>query len=268
MTNQLAVETALVDGVGHIRLNRPAVYNALNCEMLGAIDRGVRELAGECGSILIAAAGPHFSVGADLREVTQAIDDPGKLRSHLAQFHQVAETISSCAVPVVVAAQGYLLAGGLELALAGDILVVADDALIGDQHIGVGLIPGGGGSQRLPRAIGDRRSRALQLTGDQISGKQAVEWGLAYVSVPAAKLLAHAMELASRLATQSADAMKLMKQLAEVAESESLRVGLSAELDAVVAHVASQETAQQLLGFINRPRSIPASSAPERDVRN
>jgi len=145
-----------VDGkVGHVLLNRPQVLNALNYTVVLELEQAVRELETRARVILIEGAGDHFCAGADLRYVAET----DKLRELIEQINRAFFAIERAPIPVVAAVHGYALAGGFELMQACDVVIVADNATIGDQHSNFGLIPGGGGSQRLPRLIG--RQRAL-----------------------------------------------------------------------------------------------------------
>ena len=130
--------------------------------------------------------------------------------------------------PVIAAIHGYCLGGGLELAMACDIRIAAEDAQLGQPEIKLGLIPGGGGTQRLPRLVGQGRALLLNLTGDPISGSQAYDWGLVEKAVPRAELLDAALELARTLSERSPFAMGVIKELASETRDLPLSEGMRA----------------------------------------
>lgn len=152
--------------VAVVTLNRPAAYNAVGTQLLTQLGAVLDTCSADVRAIVLAAEGQHFCVGADLVEVTSAFGNEDRIRSFLMLFHRIADAIAASPVPVIAAVQGLALAGGLELALACDLIVAADNAEFGDQHINVGLIPGGGG---LP-AIAPR-DRAAAVVGASAHGR-------------------------------------------------------------------------------------------------
>lgn len=203
-------------GVRCLTLNRPKSLNALNGELTKQLLAAVRRTAADdtIKVIVVKAAGRAFCAGADLKWLNE-----GTLadhHAHLAFQDDLADLCNSLeAAPQVTigAIQGYALAGGMELALACDMLVVAEGAEMGDEHIRRNLIPGGGGSQRLPRKAGLARGLYHLLTGARITGRQAAEYGLACAAVPVEQVEAHALELAQALAKTDGKALATTKEL-------------------------------------------------------
>jgi enoyl-CoA hydratase/carnithine racemase len=138
---------------------------------------------------------------------------------------------------------------------ACDIVVVADDAIIGDQHANFGLIPGGGGSQRLPRLVGRQRALALLLTGHRLSGLQAVAWGLAYRSVPSAALREQSSALASEMASKSLDGLTTMKRLVDEGSSKSLPDAIECEVETFLTWLEQPDACEGLQAF--REKRVP-----------
>lgn len=210
----------LVEDAGpHIRiltLNRPDRLNALNGELTKGLLAAVRQCAAEetIKVIVIRAAGRAFCAGADLKWLSE-----GTLADHHAHLAFQDDLADLCtaieAAPQVVigAIQGYALAGGLELALACDMLVAAETAEMGDEHIKRNLIAGGGGSQRLPRKIGLARGLYHLLTGKRMTGKEAAQYGLACAAVPLEEIEAATMALATSLAETDGKALSTTKEL-------------------------------------------------------
>jgi len=154
--------------------------------------------------------------------------------------------------PVVAAIYGYCLGGGLELAMACDVRIAAEDAQLGQPEIKLGLIPGGGGTQRLPRLIGHGRALLLNLSGDPISGAQAYEWGLVERAVPRDELLDAALALARTLSERSPFAMGVVKQLATETRDIPLAQGLRAEAQAFMRTLGSEDGAEGVMAFLEK----------------
>ena len=168
--------------VATIRLDRPDALNALNPEMIPELAAAVAEVGGDesIKALVIRGEGRAFCAGADLTYFQSTFADPALLPPYLAQITDLLSGIESLPFPAIAVVHGFALAGGLELMMACDMALVAEDARIGDQHVNFGLIPGGGSTQRLPRRVGLQRAMELLTTGKWLSGIEAVEWGLAH----------------------------------------------------------------------------------------
>ena len=153
---------AAPDGViGRITLNRPHARNAVTVELGRALHDALVDLAERCRVLVIRGAGGHFSAGGDFAEVSRLrADGPEALRPLFENFGAACSVIGTLPVPVVAAVEGYALAGGFELMQSCDVVVVRDDAVIADNHLNFGQVPGGGSSQRLPRLVGRQRALA------------------------------------------------------------------------------------------------------------
>jgi enoyl-CoA hydratase/carnithine racemase len=247
------VLTALEGPVGWLTLNRPDAMNAVTVELAGALEDGLRRLATEAAVIVIRGAGGNFSAGGDVEEVARLrAAGPAALAELFECFGRALATIAELDVPVVAAVEGYAMAGGFELAQACDVVIVAEDAVLADTHLKFGQIPGGGGSQRLPRLVGRQRAAAHILTGDRLSGAEALAWGLAYQAVPAAELEAAARALAGRLATRSPHALARAKRLVVAGLELPLADGLARERAEVVDHIMSEAGAAAIAAFSGR----------------
>lgn len=234
--------------VGHVLLNRPRVLNALNYTVVLELEQAVRELESQARVILIEGAGDHFCAGADLRYVAET----DKLRELIEQINRAFFAIERAPIPVVAAVQGYALAGGFELMQACDVVIVADNATIGDQHSNFGLIPGGGGTQRLPRLIGRQRALALLLSGDRLTGQEAVAWGLAYRSVPFAQLAEQSLAFAQKLATKSPGGLKTLKYLVDCGSEKGLTEAIDLEVNTFLEWVPGRDAQEGLRAFRER----------------
>ena len=247
------VLTSLEGSIGWLTLNRPEAMNAITVALAGALEAGLRRLADEAAVIVIRGAGRNFSAGGDVGEVARLrAEGPVALAGLFEGFGRALATIAELDVPVVAAVEGFAMAGGFELAQACDIVIVADDAVLADTHLRFGQVPGGGGSQRLPRLVGRQRAAAHILTGDRLSGPEAVEWGLAYRSVPAAELESAARALAERLAARSPAALARAKRLVVRGMELPLADGLAWERAEVVDHIMSDAGAAAIAAFSGR----------------
>jgi enoyl-CoA hydratase/carnithine racemase len=227
-------------GVGEVVLNRPAALNAVTVALTAAfVDAVAALVAGGARAIVVRGAGTSFCAGGDVDELAALRDEgPEGLRRLFGGFRAMCQAVEDALVPVVAAVHGFATAGGFELAQSCDIVLVADDARLADNHTNFAMLPGGGGTQRLPRLVGHQRALAHILTGDRLTGEEAVAWGLAYRAVPAGELQAAADALARRLAAKDPATLAGAKALVREGLALQLAEGLSRETDAVVAHLA------------------------------
>jgi enoyl-CoA hydratase/carnithine racemase len=240
-------------GIGHITLNRPAALNAITVAMAEGLERALRDLEPEARVIAIRGAGGTFCVGGDFRELEALREQgPDAMKALFASFGRACELIGRLEVPVVSVVEGHAMAGGFELMQASDIVIVADDASIADNHSNFAMIPGGGGSQRLPRLVGAQRASALILTGARITGLDAERWGLAYASVPATELNCTAAELLTRLAGKDRAAQARTKRLIREGLQLALAEGLARERREVVEHLTHADAGAGIASFTKR----------------
>lgn len=214
MTSLLTDEPA--PGILRLTLNRPERLNALDGPTLTALETALDDANRSDGAVrcvILRGTGRAFSTGSDLKWLAEGV--LGDLAAHMRhqdRMQKAYELIETCRPIVVAQVNGLALAGGFEMALACDILIAADEAELGDEHIRKNLLPSGGSSQRLPRKIGLARGLHYLLTGKRMTGRQAVEIGLAALSAPAAELDAATLDLARGLAATDAHALASMKQ--------------------------------------------------------
>jgi enoyl-CoA hydratase len=208
----MSYETLLYDlrnGIAGVKINRPEKLNALNrrvMEELLACFQAVQRDDAVRVVILTGSGEKAFAAGADIGELAALDPVEGKLTSEFGQ--QVLNCIENLGKPVIAAINGFALGGGCELALACTFRLAADTARLGQPEVKLGLIPGYGGSQRLPRLVGKCRALELILTGDAVSAPEAYRLGLVNRVVPAADLLAEAEKLALKIIAQAPLAVK------------------------------------------------------------
>jgi len=217
------------DGLCTLTLNRPDKLNALNFEVFKALAAHIdfiREDVSSIGCVLIGGAGRSFCAGNDLSDLGGVFE--GGDGSH---FRSVTvERLASLPMPVVAAVQGHCLTGGLELALAADIIIAAESARFGDTHGKWDLVPVWGLSQRLPRRIGRAKALEMSFTARNYSGHEAAEMGLANFCVPDAELTSAALAFAAQVLANSWRSSRAIKKLVDDTDGLPLKVGLAHEI--------------------------------------
>src|SRR5438477_11091826 len=213
--------------VGVVTLNRPRQLNALAGPLLAElVDALERHDADTAIRAIVVTGGPTvFAAGADIKEMADASVVDMLSRNNIGFFDRVRH-ISK---PLIAAVAGYALGGGCELAMLCDIIIAAETARFGQPEINLGLIPGAGGTQRLPRAVGKYRAMELIMTGRQIPARQACEWGLVNRVVPAEVLLDEARALAREIAAKPPVAVRLAKEAILKSLDTPMDVGLDHE---------------------------------------
>jgi len=235
-------------------LARPARYNCLSQALWTALTAAVAETATDPAMrvILIAAQGEHFCTGADLDEFAAVRNDPAARAAFIAAGHAGCRALEESPLPVVVAAQGLCLAGGLELLLAADVGFAADTARFGDQHARYGLFPGWGATQRLPRVIGERRALDFMLSAHWIDAPTAATWGLINRVVPASELRAQALAYCDALGRLSRPGLAAMKQAVRAAAVLEPAAGLALEAELAAGLYGGDDVAEGLAAFAAR----------------
>ena len=248
--------------VAIVTLDHPPV-NALSTQLLEELEEEYDRLdrSDETRAMVLRGAGEKaFVAGADISEfpaLREAVEETAREGGSARGIQKLAARMDAGRTPVVAAIHGYCLGGGLELAMACDVRVAADDAQLGQPEIKLGLIPGGGGTQRLPRLVGHGRALLLNLTGDPISGTQAYEWGLVERVVARAELEAAALELAQTLAQRSPHAMGVIKELAAETRDLPMAEGLRREAQGFMRCIGSEDGTEGVVAFLEkRPPSF------------
>jgi len=242
------------DGIGRIVLNRPGQLNAISPELLEDLDRVCAAIEGDptVRVATLTAAGRAFCAGADLRVVQQTVGDPERWSAFMGLWHRVFDRIEALPVPVVAGVHGLALAGGLELLLVADLVVMDATARLGDQHANFGLIAGGGGSQRLPRLVGARRAKELMLLGGWLDAPQALAWGLVNRVVPAGEVGTAVEALARELAAKSVAASRTAKRLVDQGLDLTLADGLALERRLAGEHMRGPDATEGLRAFAEK----------------
>jgi enoyl-CoA hydratase/carnithine racemase len=213
MSDYQAITYAVAEHVATITLNRPDVHNAMNEAMRRDLTRCFDAIAvdEDVKVVVVTGAGERaFSAGADIREFVEPLV-PVRFREQRRRL-DFRQAMDRCWQPIIAAVNGFALGGGLELALACDIRVAAAGATLGLTEINLAIIPGGGGTQRLPRLIGRGKALELILTGARIPADEALRIGLVERVVPAGDALKAATELARSMAAKAPVALRYAKE--------------------------------------------------------
>ena len=238
-----------VDGIGTIRLDRPPV-NALNDQVRDELAAAASAAAAddEIRAVILYGGEKVFAAGADVKQMAEAnyaamADRSGRLQAALS-------LVAAIPKPVVAAITGYALGGGLELALAADFRVAGENARLGQPEILLGIIPGAGGTQRLPRLVGPARAKDIVFTGRMVKAAEALAMGLVDVVVPDASVYQAALDLVQRYAVGPALALRAAKQAIDHGLDVDLATGLEIERVQFAALFATEDQRSGMQSFI------------------
>ena len=235
------IEMTASGSVATLTLARPEVLNAVSPPMIAEIRNALGQVSADNGlkALVVRGQGKAFCAGADLVVMQESFADNASLRRYLTSFNEALFALEELPIPTVAVVHGHALAGGLELLLACDLVIAAEDAHIGDQHINFGLMPGGGSTQRLPRKIGRQRAMELLFTGRWMTGQEAAAAGLVMRAVPAERLDDELGLLLADITNKSRDALGWIKAATRQGQGLSLRIGVAQEVNAFAHYVAT-----------------------------
>jgi enoyl-CoA hydratase len=239
--------------IAMVTVNRPKALNALNVrvvEELAQVLRDVRHDSAVRALIITGAGDRAFVAGADIAAMSEMSAVQGLEFGRLG--HRVLQSMEELPVPIIAAVNGFALGGGLELAMACDMIIASDKARFGQPEINLALIPGFGGTQRLPRRIGHPRARQLILTGDPIDAKTALDWGLINQVVAPENLLNTARQLAEKIATKSPLTVRQAKAALIAAATMTEDAGLKYEQQAFGVAFSSADRVEGTKAFIEK----------------
>jgi enoyl-CoA hydratase/carnithine racemase len=240
--------------VATVTIDHPPV-NALSAPLLEELEAEIDRLDHDDGvrAIVLMGAGERaFVAGADISEFPAlreaAAEEGGSARG----IQKLGARMDAAHKPFVAAIHGFCLGGGLELAMCCDLRVASEDAQLGQPEIKLGLIPGGGGTQRLPRLVGLGRALLLNMTGEFIDARTAYDWGLVERVVPKEELPDTARGLAKTIAAQSPVAIGVLRELARTTRDLPLEEGLRREADGFRRCLASEDGAEGVAAFLEK----------------
>jgi len=248
------VRVSIEEGIATLVIDRPSVKNALNRETVDECHAALQSLAADpaVGVLVITGAGESaFVSGADINDIRARSRDDGLAAINSSLFSAVDRSLRQ----TIAAINAYALGGGCELALACDIRVASDTAKFGQPELGLGIIPGAGATQRLPRIVGAGWAAHLILTGEIIDAKQALEIGLVTAVMPAAQLQVRVRELAKRILRQGPLAARLAKLALQASARVDLDSGLLIETLAQALCYASEDKQEGTAAFLEKRKA-------------
>ncbi|MET7481271.1 enoyl-CoA hydratase-related protein [Streptomyces sp. NPDC005648] len=247
-----------------VRLDHPPL-NAFDTELRCELAAVVRELAddSEVRSVVLYGGERLFAAGADVKAL--ALMDAEEVRGWNRALQRTFDEVARLPVPVVAAITGYALGGGLELALAADYRVAADDAVLGQPEVRLGIIPGSGGTQRLTRLIGPSRAKNLLMTGRRVAAEEALRLGLVDEVVPAGDVLDTALRYARRLAEGPAAALEAIKEAVDHGADGALSAGLALERSLFTGVFGTVDAAVGIRSFLEHGPGKARFEGPARD---
>ena len=249
----MPIDLDRADGVATLTLNRPEALNAFNSEQLRLLEQMLTEVAADPAirAVVLTGAGERaFAAGADIREMAALSPEGGLAFGRLG--HAVTRAVEALPQPVVAAVNGFALGGGCELAIACDIRIASENAVFAQPEVSLGIPPGWGGSQRLPRLVGPGMAAEMILTGRRVAAAEALRIGLVNRVVPLPDLMPAAAELAATIAANGPVAVRAAKRLTALAFDGDPVVGLETECAVFGSVFGTPEQREGMGAFVEK----------------
>ena len=236
--------------VGLIRLNRPQALNALSSALIAELNAALErfEADAEIGCMVLTGSEKAFAAGADIREMQPKTF----VETYLADFITSWERVAQVRKPIIAAVAGFALGGGCELAMMCDFILAADNAQFGQPEIRLGVIPGAGGTQRLTRYVGKAKAMEMCLSGRMMDASEAERAGLVSRIIPAADLVAEALNVANKIAAMSRASVLLAKECVNRSYETTLSEGIRFERRVFHSLFATQDQKEGMAAFIEK----------------
>lgn len=240
------------NGIGYVTMNRPEALNALNTDVLAELDDVFRAIDtdGDVKVAIVTGAGRAFIAGADIAQMSKLNGTEG--RDMTIQGQQVMNLIESINKPVIAAVNGFALGGGNELSMACDIRIASDKAKFGQPEVNLGIIPGYGGTQRLPRLVGKGMAKKLIYSAEMIDASEAYRIGLVDEVVPADELMEAAEKLAKTIMSKAPVAIKMAKVAINNGINSDLLTGVQFEAEAYTSTFVSDDREEGMMAFLEK----------------
>lgn len=251
MENYQTVSLKVEGPVATVRLNRPDALNALNSvlvrELVAVLDALEKDDSVRC--VVLTGSDRAFCAGADVKEMASMTASETQKFEHLRPVWRRAWKFRK---PLIAALSGYALGGGLELAMCCDIIIASEGTKLGQPEINIGIIPGGGATQRLARTVGRYKAAEMILTGGMISAEEARESGLVNRVVPPGKYLEEATKLATEIASKAPLAVRSAKEAIAASQERGLTDGLEVESDLFVKLFGTEDKREGMSAFLDK----------------
>ncbi len=240
------------ENIGYVTVNRPNALNALNTEVLSELDHVFRyiEKADEVKAVIMTGAGRAFVAGADIAQMSELTVTEG--RNMTIQGQRVMELIENIEKPVIAAVNGFALGGGCELSMACDVRIASEKAKFGQPEVNLGIIPGFGGTQRLPRLVGKGMAKYLIYGAEMIDAAEAYRIGLVQKVVPHDDLIAEAEKYAKLVISKAPIAVKMAKTSINNGINLDLKSGVAFEAEAYVGTFCSEDRVEGMKAFVEK----------------
>jgi len=236
------------DNIAIITFNRPEVRNAVNNQVRAEFTAAIAEVEADddIKVLILTGSGKAFASGVDIKEFSKTTP------YHAHNLFRLAERVEKLPKPVIAAVNGFSLGGGNEIALGCDIIIASERAKFGQPELNIGIIPGGGATQRLPRMIGVCRAKELIFTSDIITAEEAFNLGMINRVVPEDQLMPTAKEIAKKIATKSPAALKLAKQAINYGMQTNLESGLKYEYELYSLSLGLEDKVEGVNAFLEK----------------
>ena len=251
----MAFETIIFEkrnNIGYITFNRPDVLNAISTQLLTELKQAIEEIAQDkdIRVVIITGAGRAFMAGADISQLVKM--NPLEVNEWNHRIVEYFGALEKLKQPVIAAINGFALGGGLEASLACDIRVAAENAKLGQPEVSLGIIPGGGGTPRLPRTVGTAKAMELLLTGDIIDAQEAYRIGLINKVVPEGEAVKAAEEIAARIIKRGPIATAMVKDAVVVGKDMPLDAAIDYAHKNLTLCFASEDAKEGLSAFLEK----------------
>jgi enoyl-CoA hydratase len=254
----MAVDVEISDSIAVVTMNRPEALNAFNSEQIELLGAAIRSIAADrtVRAVILTGAGDRaFAAGADIKEMAQLTPTEGLAFGR--KGHALASAIELMPQPVIAAVNGYAFGGGCELAIACDVRIASENARFAQPEVGLGIPPGWGGTQRLPRLIGPGFAAEMIYTGRHVHADEALRIGLVNGVHPLDQLLPVARQMAAQIANNSPAAVRAAKRLISLAVTGGQGAGLAGEAASFGAAFATADQREGMNAFVEkRPASF------------
>ncbi|HWI41418.1 MAG TPA: enoyl-CoA hydratase-related protein [Verrucomicrobiae bacterium] len=258
------IELIRRDAVVLAVLQRPEALNALNVEFIGELREVISQLAADpaVAGVVVTGAGRSFCAGADISEM--AAMSPPEAAEFAARGQRALLELEDCGKPVLAAVNGYCMGGGLEVALACDFIVASESASFAFPEIGLGIIPGFGGTQRLARLVGKGRAKELVFSGERVDAAEAARIGLVNHVFPAHEFVERSVALMQRICARGSYPLRLAKQVIDAGYDLDLANACLLERDSFALCFASPDQKEGMAAFLEKRPAVFRSPAVDK----
>ena len=255
MSNTVLLEVK--DGIGYITINRPAALNALSSEVLTDLNLVLDEVEKheDIRVVIVSGQGDKaFVAGADIKEMDQM--SPIQAHEYMTYANDTFTRLSELTQPTIAVLNGYALGGGLELALSTDIRIGFEKTMVGFPEVGLGIIPGFAGTQRMSRLIGTSRTKELIYTARIVKGNEAYDLGILNKLVPAEELMSAAEELAKSIMKNAPLAVEKAKHVIQVGSELPLQNAIRLETEAEALLFSTEDKVEGMRAFVEKRKAV------------